>query len=161
MFETIPNHVVLRKLFNCDGPRKLSYPLTLEQGMYLEICVDSAFKTPYKTSSWADPYFSGMDNLKKWFEHHKEIKTARIKHRYLLKELAVYESVEDAENNLQCVNVIPFFYFCLNIFLRKRLFLNFYLNALHIISSSYHVRREETVFSANQQPKTSKLWPKN
>ena len=96
-------HDVLKSRFESDGPQPISDPLTPEQEKYLRICVDSAFKAPNKTSSWADPYYPGMDNLKKWFQHHKEIKTARTKHRYLLTELAVYESVEDAQKNLQCV----------------------------------------------------------
>ena len=54
-----PNHYELKERFDCDGPQKLSDLLTLEQEKYLEICVDSAFKTPYRTTSWADPYFPG------------------------------------------------------------------------------------------------------
>lgn len=96
-----PRHDVLKSRFDRYGPQQLSDPLTPKQKNYLEICVDSAFKEPYTTSEWADPYFPGMDKMTKWFQDHEVVKAARKNRFGLFQELAVFESVEDAESDLQ------------------------------------------------------------
>ena len=106
-----PKHDVLKSRFDRYGPQQLSDPLTPKQKSYLEICVESAFMAPYTITEWADPYFPGMDKMTKWFQDHEVVKAARKNRFGLFEELAVFESVEDAESDLQWVHMMLFWFY--------------------------------------------------